>query len=467
MCNSKKTLHLASKGRKPWYHADGTVAKPYMIGIAGGSASGKTSVAERILKNLNVPWVVILSMDSFYNILSPENKKLANENNFNFDHPSALDYDLLLETLIKLKEGKSVTIPIYNFSTHSREEKTTTIYGANVIIFEGVLAFHDKRIRDMMDVRIFVDTDSDIQLARRIQRDTLYRGRDVSGILDQYTRFVKPAFDNYVRPTMKYADVIIPRGLENVIAIDLMTKHIQSQLQENMINLRWGLLDTPINNELPDTVTILPQTNQIKGIHTILRDHKTPRDEFVFYANRLAVLLMEHAVSCLPSEPITVTTPINATYEGLKFSQKVCGVSILRAGGTLEAGLKRVISDAIFGKLLIQTDPNTGDPELHYCKLPKEIDEYDIILMDAMVGTGAAALMAIRVLLDHEVPEERIIFVSFLAAQIGLTVITNAFPRVRIVTSMVDPNFNKEKLWIEPGIGNFGDRYFGTEDDEE
>lgn len=111
--------------------------------------------------------------------------------------------------------------------------------------------------------------------------------------VQQYTRYVKPSFDNYVRPTMKHADVIIPRGLENAIAIDLMTKHIQSQLQENMINLRWGLLDTPVNDQLPDTVTILPAKNQIKGIHTILRNHKTPRDEFIFYADRLAVLLME------------------------------------------------------------------------------------------------------------------------------------------------------------------------------
>ncbi|KAI9257086.1 uridine kinase [Helicostylum pulchrum] len=465
--NNKKTVQLCFQGRKPWYHADGSVSDPYMIGIAGGSASGKTSVAERVLKNLNVPWVVIVSMDSFYNILSPEDSKLAHQNRFDFDHPSAFDYDLLCETLIKLKEGKSVTVPIYNFSTHSREEKTTTVYGANVIIFEGIFALYDKRIRDMMDVRIFVDTDSDIQLARRLQRDIFHRGRDVNGILDQYARYVKPSFDNYVRPTMKFADVIIPRGLENAIAIDLMTKHIQSQLNESRINLRWGLLDTPVPEKLPETVNVLPPKNQVKGIHTILRDQKTTRDEFVFYADRLAVLLMESAVSCLPVEPLTVITPIGAEYKGLKFSQKICGVSILRAGGTMEAGLKRVFSDAVIGKLLIQTDPSTGDPELHYCKLPKDLGDYDIILMDAMVGTGAAALMAIRVLLDHEVPEERIIFVTFLAAQIGLTVITNAFPRVKIVTSMVDPNLNKEKLWIEPGIGNFGDRYFGTEEDEE
>ncbi|KAG1496480.1 hypothetical protein G6F53_012166 [Rhizopus delemar] len=454
--SNKKTLHLRSQGRRPWYHPDGSIADPYLIGIAGGSASGKTSVAERVLKNLSVPWVVILSMDSFYNILTPEQSKLAHQSRFDFDHPSAFDYDLLFDTLKKLKEGKSVTVPIYNFSTHAREEKTTTIYGANVIIFEGIFALYDKRIRDMMDVKVFVDTDADIQLARRLQRDTLYRGRDVEGILDQYTRYVKPSYDNYVRPTMKFADMIIPRGLENVIAIDLMTKHIQTQLNENVINFRFGLLDTPVNEEIPSNVHVLPGTNQIKGIHTILRDCKTERDEFVFYADRLAVLLMEYAINLLPSVPLTVTTPINEIYQGLKYSQKICGVSILRAGGTMEAGLKRVFSDATIGKLLIQTDPNTGDPELHYCKLPKDVCDYNIVLMDAMVGTGAAALMAIRVLLDHEVPEDRIIFVSFLAAQIGLTVISNAFPRVKIVTSMIDPGLNKEKLWIEPGIGNFG-----------
>ncbi|KAI9261180.1 uridine kinase family-domain-containing protein, partial [Sporodiniella umbellata] len=382
----------------------------------GGSASGKTSVAERVLKNLNVPWVVILSMDSFYNILTPEQSKLAHQSRFNFDHPSAFDYDLLFDTLTKLKEGKSVTVPIYNFSTHAREEKTTTIYGANVVIFEGIFALYDARIREMMDVKVFVDTDADIQLARRLQRDTMYRGRDVEGILD-----------------------IIPRGLENVIAIDLMTKHIQTQLNENVTHFRFGLLETPVHEKIPDNVHLLPSTNQIKGIHTILRNYLTKRDEFVFYADRLAVLLMEYVINMLPSEPLQIKTPIDALYD---------------------AGLKRVFSDATIGKLLIQTDPNTGDPELHYCKLPKDVSNYNIVLMDAMVGTGAAALMAIRVLLDHDVPEDKIIFVSYLSAHIGLTVVNNAFPRVKIVTSMVDASLNKQKLWIEPGIGNFGGKNY-------
>ncbi|CAO3699960.1 unnamed protein product [Rhizopus stolonifer] len=419
----------------------------------------------RVLKNLNLPWVVILSMDSFYNVLTPEQKKLSEQNLYDFDHPRALDYALVYDTLKKLKEGKSVTVPVYNFATHAREERTVSIYGANVIIFEGVLALYDKDIRDMMDVKIFVDTDADIQLARRIQRDIEFRGRDLEGILNQYTKYVKPAYDNYVRPSMKFADMIIPRGLENAVAIDLVTKHVQTQLNENKTRFRSGLLDTPIK-EIPNSVHILHDSNQIQGIHTILRDRTTERDAFVFYADRLAVLLMEYSINLLPSVPISVKTPIDENYNGLKYSQKICGVSILRAGGTMEAGLKRVFSDAIIGKLLIQTNSQSGDPELHYCKLPKDVQDYQIILMDALIGTGAAALMAIRVLLDHEVPLDQIIFLSFLSTGLGLTVITNAFPGLKIVTSMIDPSLNKQTLWIEPGIGNFGDRYFGTEEDD-
>ncbi|CDS13427.1 hypothetical protein LRAMOSA05604 [Lichtheimia ramosa] len=462
----KKILRLNSSGRSPWYHVDGTITESYVIGVAGGSGSGKTSVAERILKNLNVPWVVIVSMDSFYNVLSPEQSALAHANNFDFDHPSAFDYDLLYDALCKLKHGKSVNIPVYDFSLHARADKTTSIYGANVIIFEGIYALYDKRIRDLMDLKIFVDTDADIRLARRLQRDIAERGRDKEGILQQYSRFVKPAFDDHIQPTVKHADVIIPRGLENVVAIDLITKHVQKQLNERRMHLRWDLANTPIDNEVPPDVVVLPTTNQIKGMHTILRDRTTSRDEFIFYAERLSTLIVEAALNLLPFKETTVTTPIGAQYKGTAFTEKICGVSILRAGGTMETGLRRVCNDVAIGKLLIQTDPSTGEPQLHYCKIPSDVKDYQVVLMDATIGTGAAGLMAIRVLLDHDVPEENIIFTVYLAAPVGLNVIAKAFPKVKIVTSMVDPVLSKETLYIEPGIGNFGDRYFGTEDGE-
>ncbi|ORX53580.1 uridine kinase [Hesseltinella vesiculosa] len=458
-----KVFQICSSGRSPWFRPDGSTAKAYMIGVAGGSGSGKTSVSERILKNLNVPWVVIISMDSFYNVLSPEQSVLAHKNMFDFDHPSAYDYDLLYDCLCKLKNGKSIELPKYNFSKHNREDTTTSIYGANVIIFEGIFALYSEKIRNLMDLKIFVDTDADIRLARRLQRDIVERGRDVQGILDQYTRYVKPSYDDHVQPTVKYADVIIPRGLENTVAIDLITKHVQRQLNEKEFNLRFDLIRKADDKHIPEDVVVLPGSNQIRGIHTILRDKTTPRDEFVFYAERLSKLIVECALGLLPCTKTQVETPVGVMYDGVALTSKLCGVSVLRAGGTFEEGLRKVCLDVKIGKLLIQTDPATAEPQLHYCKLPTDIKKSHVLLMDATIGTGAAGLMAIRVLLDHEVPEENIIFLTYLSTPVGLNVIKKAFPKVKMVTSMVDPVLSKEKLWIEPGIGNFGDRYFGTE----
>ncbi|KAG0001493.1 hypothetical protein BGZ80_007410 [Entomortierella chlamydospora] len=463
---------IVGEGRPPWYKSDGQNCDCYVVGIAGASASGKTSVAQRIIKNLNVPWVVLLSMDSFYRDLTEEELEIAHRNDWDFDSPNSYDYDLLLETITKLKEGKKVDVPIYDFETHKRvPNKANTVYGANVIIFEGIFGLYDKKVLEMMDLKVFVDTDADICLARRIKRDVAERGFDVAGVLKLYQRFVKPSFDTYVYPTKKNADVVIPRGLENLVAIDLLTKHIQRQLQERKMQSRWDMAKISPPKELSPNVIVLEKTKQIDGMHTIIRDRSTTRHDFIFYADRLATLVIERALNELPYETHTITTPTAKTVHGLRLNAHVVGVSILRAGGTMEAGLRRVIRDAVIGKILIQTDPSNGEPQLHYCKLPPSIrenstnDDTYIFLMDAVIGTGAAGLMAIRVLLDHDVPEERIIFLSFLSAPQGLHIISNAFPKVRVVTSYVDPVLNPHTLFLEPGLGNFGDRYFGTEND--
>ncbi|KAF8985635.1 Uridine-cytidine kinase-like 1 [Entomortierella lignicola] len=463
---------IAGEGRPPWYKSDGQNCDCYIVGIAGASASGKTSVAQRIIKNLNVPWVVLLSMDSFYRDLTDEENEIAHRNDWDFDSPNSYDYGLLLETITKLKEGKKVDVPIYDFETHKRvPNKVNTIYGANVIIFEGIFGLYDKKVLEMMDLKVFVDTDADICLARRIKRDVAERGFDVAGVLKLYQRFVKPSFDTYVYPTKKNADVVIPRGLENLVAIDLLTKHIQRQLQDRKMQSRWDMAKITPPNQLPSNVIVLEKTKQIDGLHTIIRDSSTTRHDFIFYADRLATLVIERALNELPYGSQTITTPTAKTVQGLRLNAHVAGVSILRAGGTMEAGLRRVIRDAVIGKILIQTDPSNGEPQLHYCKLPPSIrensnnDDTYIFLMDAVIGTGAAGLMAIRVLLDHDVPEDRIIFLSFLSASQGLHIISNAFPKVKIVTSYVDPVLNPRTLFLEPGLGNFGDRYFGTEND--
>jgi uridine kinase len=205
-------------------------AKPFIIGVGGGSASGKTSVCELIMEELQNHRVAIISLDSFYLPLTCE--QLKNVAEYNFDHPDAWDWDLLLQTVRALSEGKRVEIPEYDFSTHSRKPETHSLYGLDVILLEGIFVFHSPQLRDLIDMKIFVDTDSDTRLVRRVRRDMQFRGRTLESILAQYEKFVKPCFDNYIWPTKKYADVIIPRGKDNTVAIDLIVQHIRGKLNE-------------------------------------------------------------------------------------------------------------------------------------------------------------------------------------------------------------------------------------------
>ncbi|MCI4395867.1 hypothetical protein PGIGA_G00196950 [Pangasianodon gigas] len=460
---NKRTIYTA--GRPPWYNVTGTTFKEaFVIGLCGGSASGKTTVANKIIEALDVPWVVLLSMDSFYKVLSKEEQELAARNEYNFDHPDAFDFELLITVLRKLKKGKSIKVPVYDFTTHSRRKEWKTVYGANVVIFEGILAFANKELLKLLDMKVFVDTDSDIRLVRRLKRDISDRGRDITGVIKQYNKFVKPAFEQYIEPTVQVADIVVPRGGENFVALELIVQHVHSQLEKR--KLRWdisALASAHQGQPLPKTLSVMESTPQVRGMHTIIRNRETNRDEFIFYSKRLMRLLIEHALSFLPLKPVSVETPQGTIYEGKRLSGKrITGVSILRAGETMEQALMAVCKDIRLGKILIQTNHDTGEPELHYLRLPKDISEDYVILMDSTVSTGAAALMAIRVLLDHDVEEDKIFLLSLLMAEMGVHSVAYAFPKVRIITTAVDKKVNDE-FHIIPGIGNFGDRYFGTD----
>ncbi|XP_043962337.1 uridine-cytidine kinase-like 1 isoform X1 [Gambusia affinis] len=460
---NKRTIYTA--GRPPWYNVTGTTFKEaFVIGLCGGSASGKTTVANKIIEALDVPWVVLLSMDSFYKVLNKEEQELAAKNEYNFDHPDAFDFELLITVLRKLKKGKSIKVPVYDFTSHSRRKEWKTVYGANVVIFEGILAFANKELLKLLDMKVFVDTDSDIRLIRRLKRDVSQRGRDINGIIKQYNKFVKPAFEQYIEPTVQVADIVVPRGGENFVALDLIVQHVHSQLEKR--KLRWdisALASAHQGQPLPKTLSVMESTPQVRGMHTIIRNKETNRDEFIFYSKRLMRLLIEHALSFLPLKPVSVETPQGTVYEGKRLSgQRITGVSILRAGETMEQALTAVCKDIRLGKILIQTNHDTGEPELHYLRLPKEISEDYVILMDSTVSTGAAALMAVRVLLDHDVAEDKIFLLSLLMAEMGVHSVAYAFPKVRIITTAVDKEVN-DQFHIIPGIGNFGDRYFGTD----
>ncbi|TKR62374.1 hypothetical protein L596_026350 [Steinernema carpocapsae] len=459
-----------TKGRPPWYDRAGKRLKqPYLIGICGGSASGKTTVARKIIEKLEMPWVTVLSMDSFYKVLSEEDHHKAGENNFNFDHPDAFDFEYLCEVIRRLREGKSVEVPVYDFNTHRRDKNAKIMYGADVLIFEGILAFHHPEITSMMDIKVFVDTDSDTRLARRLQRDIEERGRDVAGVLQQYKDFVKPSFDSFIAPCMQDADIIIPRGGDNHVAIDLIIRQVTNQLAErgydatkSFNNPRYEMCHITAPEQLPESLHIVEETPQVKGLHTFIRNRDTSRDEFIFYSERLMRILIESAMVHLDYEKKVVDTLSGTQYEGRRLSDKVCGISIMRAGETMEKAMRAVIKDCKMGKILIQTNQKTMEPELYFSRLPKHVENYKVFLMDATVATGAAAMMAIRILLDHDVKEENIHLLSLLMAESGVHSLAYAFPKVKLLTTAVDPHIN-DNFHIIPGIGNFGDRYFGTD----
>jgi len=208
---------------------------PFMIGVAGGTASGKSSVCEKLMEKLGQneihnqeKQVVHLSQDSFYRELNPQEITKANKGMFNFDHPDAFDNKLMESCLKNIKSGKPTQIPVYDFKTNARvPDQFTTIYPSDVVLVEGILVFYYPNMRNMFNMKLFVDTDADTRLARRVLRDIEERGRDLEHVLHQYTTLVKPAFEEFCIPTKKYADVIIPRGAENTVAIDLIRQHIQ------------------------------------------------------------------------------------------------------------------------------------------------------------------------------------------------------------------------------------------------
>ena len=202
--------------------------KPLVIGIAGGTGSGKTSVTNKILERLDRDHVTVIQHDSYYKDLDQFGGR--EPASINFDHPDSLETDLLITHLTQLCAGKKVYQPLYNFATHRRMIETREIVPKDIMIVDGILLFVDKPLRDLMDIKIFVDTDADERLIRRIRRDILERGRSVETVMNRYLETVKPMHLEFVEPSKHWADIIIPRGADNPVAIDVVVTKIKSLL---------------------------------------------------------------------------------------------------------------------------------------------------------------------------------------------------------------------------------------------
>lgn len=209
-------------------------------------------------------------------------------------------------------------------------------------------------------------------------------------------------------------------------------------------------------------VFVLEQTNQLKGLYSIIRDRTTPRSDFIFYSDRIIRLLVEEGLNQLPvSAPdVAIQTPTGAVYkDAVKFEGKICGVSIMRAGESMEQGLRDCCRSVRIGKILIQRDEETALPKLFYDKLPSDISNRFVFLLDPMLATGGSAAMAVDVLVGKGVPQHRILFLNLLAAPEGIALFTEKYPQVKIITGVIDDCLD-EKKYIKPGLGDFGDRYY-------
>ncbi|KAJ8549890.1 hypothetical protein K7X08_033597 [Anisodus acutangulus] len=310
---------------------------------------------------------------------------------------------------------------------------------SDVNILDGILILHDPRVHDLMNMKIFVDSDSDMRLARRIQRDTVERNRNIQYVLDQVSIF----------SALNYPfgfSVATKLGADNDVTINLIVEHIRTKLgQHNLCKIY-------------SNVFVIHSTFQIRGMHTLVRNAKTTKHDFVFYADRL--------IRCgawswsLPFTEKQIITPTGSVYSGVVFCKRLCGVSIIRSGESMENALRACCKGIKIGKILIHGEGNSGR-QLIYEKLPSDIASRHVLLLDPVLASGNSAVKAISVLLSKGVPESNIVFLNLISAPEGLHTVCNKYPKLKIVTSEIDTTLNKD-LHVIPGMGEFGDRYCGT-----
>ena len=200
-----------------------------VIGIAGGTGSGKTTITKRLLQRFGSD-IAVIKHDNYYK--AHHDMSYEERSQLNYDHPNALDTHMLTQALIELKKDNSVTCPVYDFTIHDRSEETITINPAKVIVVEGILIFEDKALCEQMDIKIFVDTDADVRILRRIVRDVRDRGRSLESVVEQYLTTVKPMHEQFVEPSRKFADIVVLEGGHNLVALDMIVQRIAGHIAE-------------------------------------------------------------------------------------------------------------------------------------------------------------------------------------------------------------------------------------------
>ncbi|KAF4662468.1 hypothetical protein FOZ61_002429 [Perkinsus olseni] len=318
---------------------------PLMIGIAGGTASGKTEIAMEIASQLNLHEdLEVIHQSSFYKDARayPE----VNDENYNFDHPDAFDYDLMIRTLLDLKKGRNVFIPHYDMRSRLRNDKARKVSGVHVVIFEGIFAIYWEAVRDLLDLRLFIHCDDDTRLARRLVRDVRGMGESVDSVISKYLTTIKLSHERYLKPCMKYADLIIPDGVENVIALQAIVQVIRLQLMaRGLLSFHRTLADVGLRDDEPQLmIHELKSSDEVGYITRVLRKpRELRRESLLFYCDRLSYLIVRYIDGIMfAGEP-----------PAPDHSESVVYASLIGYGDVMESGVKQHDRLCSFGKLTV------------------------------------------------------------------------------------------------------------------
>mmetsp|Transcript_43728 Transcript_43728/g.171106 ORF Transcript_43728/g.171106 Transcript_43728/m.171106 type:complete len:367 (+) Transcript_43728:878-1978(+) len=340
-----------------------------------------------------------MSMDWFYHGV-PEDSA---EEEYNFDHPDALDFQSIKTTMQLMLDKKPVEVPIYDYKLHKRLSRKRSLASADVVIVEGIFAFYYPEIRDLMHMKVFVDEDADTCLARRIRRDCSVRGRDIDSVLDQYEKFVKPSFDELIVPTKRFADIIVPRGRDNPVAIDLLRRHLQHKLDDSGSDSNLTVLKSNAQTELL-TQALRPSVNGLNWEEVILR------------TRRLASLAFEEALGLATSSDKRATSGILA-------------IPLSRSSTALVAALAPIAATAS-DRITFQAAEGIDEKN-------RSVANETMVLFDHSLTDSVVILPKLRGLGEAQISSNRVVIVTLQISEAVANEIFNAYPTVKIVTASV------------------------------
>uniref|UniRef100_A0AC35GHX6 Phosphoribulokinase/uridine kinase domain-containing protein n=1 Tax=Panagrolaimus sp. PS1159 TaxID=55785 RepID=A0AC35GHX6_9BILA len=431
--------------------------KPLIVGIGGGLASGKTTFCDGVLQHLGAKNVISLSMKLFCKNLTPEDQEAGNE--YNFYCPDAYDFDLIYETVSRLKNGKSVTLPNNNLQLRKRKNPNHFRSGAEIVILEGMFIFCNERVRDLMDYKFFIDTDPDVSLLRYVDVPT-------SHIKETYLNKIKPAFELYVKPSSKYADLEIKCNDEKSKAFVIIANAIKMELiKDEFFPKRFGfstILEI-YNDPLSPSFNLVKEAPEIGAVQTLSAENE--RNKTTYYLEHLMRKLYHYVVNQVCYEDFEIKLSDDEIYQGKRIKYGIHGMILIRTqtDQSLIDTFRFSLKFNPVGTVVINTNSPSSKPHICFHGLPKNAINKKLFLLDATVSSGSCLLAVINRLCE-EIPgkrdgykQENIIVCTAAMTKFGIKRISKEFPRVQFYTPFLDCKIVQE-------IYNFDDNFFDVND---